>query len=102
MPLDARDLPKSHFLISDVYIAFYNKEEAFSPFCIPAILSPKEPFMKGCVCVCGCCSGVVTMSTHGMPLRETYMRIMQSQFGLCFRPGMGPVKLFIIKLVSVS
>ena len=40
------------------------------------------------------------LSTHGMPLKQTSMRIMWSPFGLCSRPGMGPVKLFIIKLVS--
>lgn len=28
------------------------------------------------------------------------MGIMWSPFGLCFRPGMGPVEFFVIKLLS--
>lgn len=46
---DARDLPQIYF--SDVYVAFYNKEEVFSPFFIPAALPPQGALLKGVVCV---------------------------------------------------
>lgn len=39
-------------------------------------------------------------SIHAVPLRKTCMGIMWSPFGLCFRPEMGPVEFFVIKLLS--
>ena len=82
LPSDAPDLPKICFLITNVYAVFCNKEETFSPFSVHHCYSTSQRgFYEGlCVCVC--------------------LRTTRSPFGLCFRPGMGPIKLFLIKLVS--
>lgn len=44
---DARGLPKSYF--SDVHVVFSNKEDALSPFFIPAAPPPQGALLKGVV-----------------------------------------------------
>lgn len=48
-----RTFLKSSFLISNVYVVFYNKGEAFSPFFHSCYLASQRGFSVGvCVCVC--------------------------------------------------
>lgn len=91
---------KSSFLISNVSVQFYNKEEAFLPSAFLLLYLPER--LSWGVCVVGFL-GVFEfwgLICSCYPLRKICRGIMWSPFGLCFRPEMGSVILFIIKLVS--